>query len=1306
MSKHLTTGIRWIALFAMTLALLVGSVPQVVQAEDISLPLYRGLAQALNLTAENRADAPVGSAAWRAIASSSAKEVYLTPAMLGFTGPLTVAEIDSISYATNKTGGPGDVDWTFSIYTVKEPESASWFGYRLNAEPYFAIDNQGEANQWNVWSSEDGTNQLRFFDQPTAGYYGNYTDPTLNQLKESAYTWTRPDNSTVSVDYRDKQVMFFRLSTGSAWSSTFDGLLDNITISAQGNTVVVDLENLPAAVYVDDDWTGRTLGESLGGDRLYGSNAFSSISAAVTEVAPGGTVNVAAGTYNEENIQISKGLTLQGAGAATTIIAPSAVTNNSTISVTNPSGDVKIDGFAFQMQPKPGYGSAISVSGTNIAIDSATVTISNNVVTGSADGSTADYGFYGQNNNAKLVITDNVINKTGDNSICMENQYGSSEVANNTISISDNVDYDPYFSMSYGNIHVTTPQIVSGNTFYLDHAGTGYSTAVTFSTAPRYSWYGGTYASETGGYANIQITDNVIYTGGAQAKGIAINDRSATAGSGTITGVVITGNTVDGENAADLNTNGIKFNGNVQSALIRDNTIQDVLDGIIIARGANNELYPSNTTLESNRITSTTRALTWEGTSTLDASPNWFGSAGGPPAGTISGNVTSTPWCAAADCLTFAPNDDQEIILPTGSNAGDIQTALNNAPQGSIIVIPSGSGAYTQIGGFQITTPNLTIRLADGTIIQNSSPCFEVKASHTSIVADSIGGAVCVPTGTSNGIDVDAGLTDITIEGLEIEGSQTSGTADGINFSGTVSDVVIANNYIHGLPGDGIYFTAQPAGVVEIQGNLFTDNDGWGIHNFEPAATATIDAQFNAWGDVAGANGPAGDGVSPLVDTSNWTHVDLYMTASDTPLADNTVAAGETITYTVSGNFANATGAQFKLLYPDENLEVQSSSLGSIFTNPIPTVPASTVLNTSTPGEISFAGTSSSAVSGEDQMLFTVTFKAIASGSAALDLDMGTDSFAMAPGYGPSNLIIANDMADGSLTVVTAQPPALTSTTLAGPYVADSVQEFQVTLTNPVDGNNFNPVIFRYVVQNAVLADITSFQYLAGTTWMDMPMSQSGLDVVGYYGPATGFPIAPGYSATTTFRIQFKTAKSYPVAMTLNDMNTAPETVLATLAQTAVVNANVTGTVSMQGRTARAGVPFTLTGSLGSVTFTSTSWISGNLSFPNLAAGTYTITTHQPRYLNITSDLLKTITISGTDAIAPLELKGGNANWTDNVIDINDASRVGGVYGQTLSDDDGDVNFSGKVDIFDLALVGGNFDLTSAAAYSSTHWVP
>lgn len=156
----------------------------------------------------------------------------------------------------------------------------------------------------------------------------------------------------------------------------------------------------------------------------------------------------------------------------------------------------------------------------------------------------------------------------------------------------------------------------------------------------------------------------------------------------------------------------------------------------------------------------------------------------------------------------------------------------------------------------------------------------------------------------------------------------------------------------------------------------------------------------------------------------------------------------------------------------------------------------------------------------------------------------------------------------------------------------------------------------------------------------------------------------------------------------------------------------VTGTISMQARTVRAGVPVTLTGATfgGTNTATSTDAYGPNLTFSWLAPDTYTITTAQPRYLNIYANLNKTVVISGSNkVIAPLQLIAGNAVWeiaegAIDAIDELDAGHIGTYFMQTGADLDADVNFDGKVDIRDLALVGGNFGLTSQTAYQN--WTP
>jgi len=70
----------------------------------------------------------------------------------------------------------------------------------------------------------------------------------------------------------------------------------------------------------------------------------------------------------------------------------------------------------------------------------------------------------------------------------------------------------------------------------------------------------------------------------------------------------------------------------------------------------------------------------------------------------------------------------------------------------------------------------------------------------------------------------------------------------------------------------------------------------------------------------------------------------------------------------------------------------------------------------------------------------------------------------------------------------------------------------------------------------------------------------------------------------------------------------------------------------------------------------------------------------------------------------------GNAAWSNNTIDSGDVSVIGTYWGHTPADLepgeslDGDVNFDGVVDLRDLAIVAGNFGLTSAQVYAD--WTP
>jgi hypothetical protein len=159
----------------------------------------------------------------------------------------------------------------------------------------------------------------------------------------------------------------------------------------------------------------------------------------------------------------------------------------------------------------------------------------------------------------------------------------------------------------------------------------------------------------------------------------------------------------------------------------------------------------------------------------------------------------------------------------------------------------------------------------------------------------------------------------------------------------------------------------------------------------------------------------------------------------------------------------------------------------------------------------------------------------------------------------------------------------------------------------------------------------------------------------------------------------------------------------------------LSGTVTLQGQTAGDGVTVSLDAGIifqmGPYSAVSQDLTGANVDFGTVVGDTYGITAAFPRYIALTQDLGRTVTISpDKTALNPLRLLSGNAVWTDNVIDELDVALVRAEYLKTINDLgegeslDGDVNYDGVVDLQDLALVGGNYGLSSADAYDD--WVP
>lgn len=1174
------------------------------------------------------------------------------------------------------------------------------------------LDDYDASNQV-MWYFTDGLAGalygLAFVDEsmdPTAGYFAGADDIgdlfaalATYQINNGGVTW-HPDYMLANDQNENTQATAYSILALNEYDRA--AYLNNIR-GAADYLLGIQLatggwDNYPAVgTYPASGENNEVTGEALwgisvaypelwvcpSGDCGHPGAAYNTIQGAIDAIPVGGIIHVLPGTYNEAITLNKPNITVQSTdGADATIIhVPDGTRTNGVLFSGTNLGVLTFDGFTVENFSEGGIIQGMaSRTGT-------TVHVLNNVLV-PADG-----------------YLRNGIQVSGDGSTVIGNTVTSAYLT------------DDWSSTAIGVVDASNVTI-SGNTI----------TGVGNYGISAYTWNAATMS-------NIQILDNTI-TGIDYPLGvIAYND-------GTVSGVDLHNNRVSG------------------------------YIGAIEAEAYHEPGYE-----------------TYWGTlvEDVDATHNWWGSPLGPQ-GPVYGDPALIQWCADAACTTFAPDASGLIEL---------------------------SGPISQTGALQVYVPHLTILLSDGTVIQNNSPCIDVHASYTTITTESIGGAKCVPTDGSNGINVAADLVNIIIEGIEFDGTgQTTGS--GVAFAGAITDVQVVDNWFHNLGGSGIAFGGAVNNNQGIQGNLFQALGADAI----VSPTMAVNAEYNSWGAYGGAS-------LANVDSDPWTHVDLYVQSSGTPWA-NQVFTGGTITYTVYGNLQNVMGADFTLTYDPALLTLQTATAGAYFTIPAldPELGPSP-LDTSVPGVIRFAGFQTTPVTGNNLPIFTATFTAAAPGTAALDLLDAGDAFAMFPGYGPSTNIYPAALLDGTVTVIAA--PTLSSTDLAGPYLTDVLQEFHVTLNNPATGGSFSNVLVNFLVTGADPADVNSFEYWEVTTssWQPMPLTSDGLgNLVGSFGPALGFPIVPGYNATSLFRVNFDTPGTYPVTMTLVDLTTDPDAVLASLAQDAVVyaqpvlsstnlvgpylagipqeftltvtnpagggnytdpvlefnlptgavleyfdgttwqtvtspldlaalapdtvtnllfratfpaggsylvdftlvetatdpdwtlaalqqgvdvyaNYSVTGTVSMQGRTYRGGVLVTLTGpalfAYGPYTATSLDVISSNVSFSNVAENTYTVTVTHARYLDVSSDLMKTRLVNAAPTVlTSLELKGGDANDDQNV-NLGDASAIGSNYGAT-GDINADVNFSGRVDVFDLAMVGGNFTLNAAAAYGG--WIP
>jgi hypothetical protein len=187
-------------------------------------------------------------------------QIYVDPAAL-FGHSITVGQIASMSYFTNKPGASNTFDWSLYVYTNfivgGTDNTGTFYQSRLTAEPLYSNPPSVPANTWHQWSTNDPNSPLKFYDAARSGAQGTASDPTLAQLQNGGGSFTWPTN--ISHNYNNEVVKYLSFQTGSAWAAGFNGLLDGFDIRLSNNeTGAINFEAVPVPV-PSPVWAGLVL---------------------------------------------------------------------------------------------------------------------------------------------------------------------------------------------------------------------------------------------------------------------------------------------------------------------------------------------------------------------------------------------------------------------------------------------------------------------------------------------------------------------------------------------------------------------------------------------------------------------------------------------------------------------------------------------------------------------------------------------------------------------------------------------------------------------------------------------------------------------------------------------------------------------------------------------------------------------------------------------------------------------------------------------------------------------------------------
>lgn len=455
----------------------------------------------------------------------------------------------------------------------------------------------------------------------------------------------------------------------------FDGNVDALTVGVSGTNTTFDFEAETGCS--TDCYVNATSGnDAFGGDSL--ASAKKTIQAAVAQVATGGTVHVAAGSYTGP-IAVGRSMTLLGAQAGNDPV-PGRIASESTITglVTLQAPNVTVDGFTLTNPVSNG-----SVQSGLLKTAASGALIQNNIIAGvgSATNTGNSHAIYLERGPDDVQVLHNVIRNVA-----------SLTQSVSAILIGDSVSTDPSLNVTIQGNAISN--IKSGN-----KGAYGISVSNGANVAP----------GPTRGYAVVKIQDNTIddLAGGTNPSSLS-GWAHAIGLEGDTPGVIVTGNAIS--NVLDLNPTpspdaiAVYFESNqaFTSAQVTNNTFDNVVIGI----GVSPTLLSANIQ------------------GAVVGSCNWWGDASGAnlltfPAGVLTGpgvgsvvapQVTYAPWKTAqhGPCTGGLP------ACAAGSyRANPVDVACTLAPVGTYVPSAGATSAFDcPVGTFSDVQGATTCQLA------------------------------------------------------------------------------------------------------------------------------------------------------------------------------------------------------------------------------------------------------------------------------------------------------------------------------------------------------------------------------------------------------------------------------------------------------------------------------------------------------------------------------------------------------------------------------------------------------------------